>query len=65
MIPARPDASTKYLKVVVPVTLPSVTLWIHEADMGLDGSEGENEREVTRVCSYTRAPEDFACSSSK
>jgi len=35
--------------------------WVQDADMGLEGSVAENERDLTRMSSVTLAPDDRAC----
>jgi hypothetical protein len=59
IIPARSEASARWSKVVVPVTWVSVPedgVWVQVAETGLEGSVGENARDLTRVNSNTLAP---------
>jgi len=68
-MPARPDASIRYVNDVVPTTdsdeLPSDTVsgefvCVQEADVGLELSVAENCMELTRVSSWTDAPHSRA-----
>jgi hypothetical protein len=57
--PARPEASTRCVKDVVPLFVLASGEWVHVTLVGL--RSGEKRMSVTRVRSYTCAPEARAC----